>query len=82
MTQEDQKYFDVYLELFDSEGWRQFIQDLSGSVSDLERNGLASAKGNKSLYRLKGKLEGFTFVLNFEDAIKRALEEPTEVEDL
>lgn len=72
MTIDEQKYYDNYLDTFLTEGWKQFVNDLQGSIDDLERNALASLSDERGLYRLKGRLEALTQLRNFEDSIKAA----------
>jgi hypothetical protein len=78
MTPDEQKYYDEYLEMFCTEGWRQFVNDLQGSIEDLERNAIASLRDEQSLYRLKGRLEALTQMRNFEDSIKASYESEQE----
>lgn len=71
MNKDDtQKYFDNYLELFATAGWKQFIQDLTDASQDLDRVG--GLKDERALFLRQGKLEGWQFILNYEAAIRAA----------
>ena len=41
MDIDERRYFDNYLELFSSEGWRQFIKDVGACYESLDHGGIS-----------------------------------------
>ncbi len=73
MDKELEKYFNTYFDLFSSEGWKQYIQDVRDN-RELMSDALTIKDGNDLFYR-KGVLETLDRTLNFELAIEAAHEE-------
>lgn len=68
MDQETQKYYENYFDLFASEGWKEFIKEMS-DVHD--GYCIEHIKNETELNRIKGERATLFRVLRFEDAIKR-----------
>jgi len=68
LDQETQKYYENYFDLFASEGWKEFIKEMS-DVHDGYR--IEHIKNETELNRIKGERATLFRVLRFEDAIKR-----------
>lgn len=75
MDQETQKYYENYFDLFASEGWKEFIKEMS-DVHDGYR--IEHIKNEEELNRIKGERATLFRVLRFEDAIKRHYDVLTE----
>lgn len=72
MTQAEQKYFETYLDLFTSDGWKQFLNELAGRQSMYD---LGKINDLKDLFFVKGELSVINMVLNFETMIRNAQEQ-------
>ena len=74
--QEDEKYYAAMKEMFNSEGWTYFTEELRENahvISDLQ-----NVSDEKDLFHKRGKLDTIGLILNFPDTIKRAEEEQDE----
>jgi hypothetical protein len=71
MTQDEQKYFDNFFDLFNTEGWKQFQEELKARG---EYHNISRIKNTEELYFAKGELSVLDLVLNFEPYIRQALD--------
>ena len=74
--QENEKYFAAMKEMFNSEGWKYFTEELRENahvISDLQ-----NVSDEKDLFHKRGKLDTIGLILNFPDTLKRAEEEQDE----
>lgn len=67
MDQETQKYYETYFELFSTDGWKQFIQEIQ-DIQDGYK--IEHIKDEKDLSRIKGERAMLFRVLRFEGGIK------------
>lgn len=70
MDKDTQQYFDKYFDLFASEGWKQFIEDMEGNrelMSDL-----MTVKDANDLFYRKGQVDVLNRIVNFQDSIENA----------
>lgn len=70
MDKDTQQYFDRYFDLFASEGWKQFIEDMEGNrelMSDL-----MTVKDANDLFYRKGQVDVLNRIVNFQDSIENA----------
>ena len=75
MDKETQDYFDRYFDLFASQGWKQFIEDMEDNRTLM--SDLLTIKDANDLYYRKGQLEVLNRIVNFQLAIETAYEEIT-----
>ena len=78
MTPELETYFNNYNELFNSEGFKQLVQELSNNATQLAD--IQTVKDVEDLYYRKGQVAAFATVINLENTITAAREQ-AEAED-
>lgn len=78
MTPELETYFNNYNELFNSEGFKQLVQELSNNATQLAD--IQTVKDVEDLYYRKGQVVAFATVINLENTITAAREQ-AEAED-
>ncbi len=78
MTPELEAYFNNYNELFNSEGFKQLIGELSNNATQLAD--IQSVKNEEELFYRKGQVAAFATVINLEATITAAREQ-AEVEE-
>jgi len=64
------KYFDAVRDMFLSDGWQYFLQDLNRFVT--EANDIRAVRDAEDLFYKQGQLNVAEFVLGFEESIKTA----------
>jgi hypothetical protein len=70
VDKDTQQYFDRYFDMFASEGWKQFIEDMEGNrelMSDL-----MTVKDANDLFYRKGQVDVLNRIVNFQDSIENA----------
>lgn len=66
-------YFETYMDLFLTDGWKQFKEEFGDSFATL--NTLDTLHDEKQFMYRKGQLEVLNRLVRFEEAIKGAFEE-------
>ena len=84
MTPELETYFDNYNELFNHEGFKQLVQELSTNATQLAD--IQTVKDQEDLYFRKGQVAALATVVNLQATIEAArdqaeaeLEDPVDV---
>ena len=77
MTQEDEKYYEVYFDLFLQPGWKQLVTDLNESLNSYRIEDIADAD---ALKRVQGERAILSRLVNFEVSIKETYEMILEAE--
>jgi hypothetical protein len=72
MTPEVEKYYETYFDLFSTDGWKQFIQDVS---DNLQQYDVRSVENVDDLRFKQGQLKVIDHVMNWEALIRNAYEE-------
>jgi hypothetical protein len=80
VDKDTQDYFDRYFDLFASQGWKQFIEDMEDNRTLM--SDLLTVKDANDLYYRKGQLEVLNRIVNFQLAIETAYEEVTNEENV
>jgi len=82
MTPELETYFDNYNVLFNSEGFKQLLEELSRNATQLAD--IQTVKDAEDLFFRKGQVSAFATVINLEATITAAREqaEAEEQEDM
>ena len=70
MTTELETYFDNYNELFNHEGFKQLIQELSANAQQLAD--IQSVKDVEDLFYRKGQVAAFATIINLQGTIEAA----------
>ena len=78
MTPELETYFDNYNELFNHEGFKQLLQELSTNAQQLAD--IQTVKYEEELFFRKGQVAAFETVINLQGIIEAAREQ-AEVEE-
>jgi len=78
MTTELETYFNNYNELFNSEGFKQLIQELSTNAQQLAD--IQSVKDVEDLFYRKGQVAAFATIINLQGTIEAARDQ-AEAED-
>ena len=69
MTSEEEKYYENYFDLFNTEGWKQLISEVEDIRSSYS---LESVSSIEELYKAKGEREILSRLLNFANGIEAA----------
>jgi hypothetical protein len=72
MTQEEEKYYNNFFELFSSTGWAQILEELEDREAAYD---VSYLRDEKDLYKVQGELSIIRMLLNFEDYIERGYAE-------
>jgi hypothetical protein len=80
MTPELEAYFDNYNQLFNHEGFKQLIEELSNNAQRLAD--IQSVKDLEELFYRKGQVAAFATVINLEATIAAAREQAEAEEDV
>tara|TARA_R110000823_G_scaffold112264_3_gene233984 strand:+ start:417 stop:659 length:243 start_codon:yes stop_codon:yes gene_type:complete len=75
MTPEDTKYYDAFFDLFNTDGWKQFIDETKGAYSVYQIENLNS---EKELFFAKGERSTLQRVIGFQTGIEAAYASITE----
>lgn len=73
MDKELEQYYDNYWDLFASNGWQQFIQEVTETLSSI--NDISSISDANEFFLRKGKVSVYTQLVNFQDMIERSYKE-------
>ena len=80
MTPELEAYFDNYNQLFNHEGFKQLLEELSNNAQRLAD--IQSVKDLEELFYRKGQVAAFATVINLEATIAAAREQAEAEEDV
>lgn len=69
MTQEEQKYYETYFDLFLTDGWKQFTKDLKEIYSSYR---IEHYETIEELHQAKGERGILNRILSFEQGIEAA----------
>lgn len=72
MTQEEQRYFENFIDMFATDGWKQLLEELEVRAS---AHNVTSIDSEKNLFKAKGELAVIANILNFEMFIRQALDD-------
>ena len=80
MTPELEAYFDNYKQLFNHEGFKQLIEELSNNAKQLAD--IQSVKDLEELFYRKGQVAAFATVINLENTITAARDQAESENDV
>ena len=72
MTPDLQKYYEDYADLFLTDGWKQFQEDIEAAALTIN---IMSMQDAKDLHISQGKLDVFQRLLNWQNSIENAYDE-------
>lgn len=73
LDQETEQYYNKYFDLFNTDGWKQLIEELQQNA--LVINSVEATKDENDLYVRKGQLNVLAYLINFETTINTNYEE-------
>lgn len=79
MTPEVEKYYENYFDLFTTNGWKQYVEQVEAEKDNFSLEGV---KDDKDLYAKQGQLYVINNILNFESMIRTAYDNLKEDEDV
>lgn len=71
MSPDDEQYYENYLDLFLTEGWKQFVQEAQELLDSFE---IEEIKDGEDLAFVKGQRSSLLNITRFETGIKNAFE--------
>lgn len=69
MSPEEQKYYETYFDLFLTDGWKQFIEEINDI---LDKHRIEDIKNEQHLAFIKGERDALFRIRRFEQGIKSA----------
>jgi hypothetical protein len=75
---EVEQYYNTYFDLFQTEGWKQFMADSKSAAESV--NNILTPQDAKELHLLQGQLQVFQRLLMWEDSISLTYESLQEEE--
>ena len=69
------EYYESLLNLFSTDGWKNFQEDMLNSLDSL--NDLQTITNADEFWLRKGQIQTLSFIVNYEQAAKSAYEELT-----
>lgn len=75
MTPDIEKYYESYFDLFLTDGWKQFIEDVEENASHFN---IRHVEGEASLKFIQGQLSVMDMISNWENAMRNAYEQALE----
>ena len=76
MEPELEKYFNVYFDLFNTEGWKQLTGEFGSNGNVI--NSVEATKDVDDMYFRKGQLNVIAHLVNFESSVEQAYLEAKE----
>ncbi len=76
MNPELERYFNVYFDLFNTEGWEQLTEEFESNGKVI--NSLEATKDTNDMYFRKGQLNVIAHLINLESSVEQAYEEAKE----
>jgi hypothetical protein len=76
MKPELEKYFNVYFDLFNTEGWKQLTEEFRNNGNVI--NSVESTKDVDDMYFRKGQLNVIAHLVNLEGSVEQAYTEAKE----
>jgi len=72
MSPEDEKYYENYFDLFLTDGWKQFIEDLADSANSFD---VRNIKTEADLKYVQGQLMVLDRMIGFADSMRTAYDD-------
>lgn len=76
MDQELEEYFNNYFSLFNTEGFKQLVEELKVNAEAL--SDIQSVKDAESLFYKKGQIAALATIINLEDTVRASREQAEE----
>ena len=73
MTPELETYFDIYNELFNHDGFKQLLDEVSNNIKQLSN--VTTIKDEEELFFRKGQIAAFNAIINLDGTIEASREQ-------
>lgn len=73
MDRETEKYYEAFKDMFSTEGWKIFKDEMKSNA--LQINSVEAAKDNDDMFFRKGQLNIIAFILNLETTVDHMVTE-------
>jgi hypothetical protein len=71
MNKDLQKYYEDYFAMFSTDGWKQFVSDVSESIEVFK---IEDIKDERQLSEIQGQLKQLKGIINFQASIEHSYE--------
>jgi hypothetical protein len=71
LSPEDEQYYENYMDLFLTKGWKQFVEEAKELIASYK---IEEIKNEQDLFFVKGQINTLMNVINFETGIRNALD--------
>lgn len=78
MTPEEEKYYETYFDLFLTDGWKQFVNEITDILND---HRIEDIKDAEQLAHIKGERSVLNKIASFEAGIKNSYDYVLEAPD-
>jgi hypothetical protein len=73
MKKETEDYYNMYFDLFATDGWKQLVEELKENAFSI--NSVEAVKDENDMHFRKGQLNILAFVLNLESTVEATFSE-------
>lgn len=73
MEKETEKHYEALVDMFATEGWKMFTDELKNNAVQI--NSVEATKDKNDLYFRKGQLNVISFMLNMESTVEHLMNE-------
>lgn len=75
-----QEYYESLLNLFATDGWKKFQEDMRNSLENL--NNIQTVNSAEEFWLRKGQVDTLSFIVNYENAAVAAYEDLTDAKSV
>ena len=79
MTKQEEQYYRNMLDMFQTEGWKQFVEECVDTANAI--NNVLSISEPSELYKRQGRLEVLYNVINMEHQVDNTMQEQEQEHD-
>ncbi len=76
MEKETEKHYEALVDMFATEGWKMFTDELKNNAVQI--NSVEATKDKNDLYFRKGQLNVISFMLNMESTVEHLMNEDSD----
>lgn len=76
MEKETEKHYEALVDMFSTEGWKMFTDELKNNAVQI--NSVEATKDKNDLYFRKGQLNVISFMLNMESTVEHLMNEDSD----
>lgn len=76
MEKETEKHYEALVDMFATEGWKMFTDELKNNAVQI--NSVEATKDKNDLYFRKGQLNVISFMLNMESTVEHLMKEDSD----